>query len=191
MFRQRIKLFLAIISLMPLWAYGAKNPQKDVLPSKDNMHILKCFSMSGPKGWSCIEDKSQLPGKIELIFVGSGKGSFTPSINVAMEETKMTLSEYVNLAQEYHLSKKESKGETKCTPLGRIRTQSGEAEVLQIDRETEWGVVRFLQASLIQDGKAYVMTATCLVEEFSNLCPLFFQAIRSFLVRPKTAGVSR
>lgn len=191
MFLQRIKLFLSISILVPLVAFGAKNSKKDVLSFKDNTHDLKCFSMTGPKGWSCIEDKSQLPGKIELIFVGTGKGSFTPSINVAMEETKMQLSEYVNLAQEYHLSKNESKGETKCSRLGKIRTQSGEAEVLQIDRQTEWGPVRFLQASIIQDGMAYVMTATCLVEEFSSHCPLFFQAIRSFSAHPQTLGASK
>lgn len=182
MFLQRIKLFLSIAVFWQLSIFGAS--------SENNRHLLKHFSMSGPSGWSCIDDKSQLPGKIELIFVGTGKGSFTPSINVAMEESKMQLSEYVNLAREYHLSKNESKVETKCSHLGKIHTQSGEAEVLQIDRETAWGPVRFLQASLIKDGYAYVVTATCLAEEFSHYCPLFFQAIRSFSAHPQPSGVT-
>lgn len=142
------------------------------------------FSMEGPKGWGCIDDKTQLPGKVDLVYIGAGKtGQFTPSINLATEVTEMTITEYTALAKNYH----ETQANTTCSYLGTITTQAGVAELLQIDRKTQWGVVRFLQAMLIDKGKAYVLTATCLQEDFSNLYSQFFQTMQSFSFCAKEA----
>lgn len=139
---------------------------------KDDVH----FTMTPPKGWYCINDKKELPGKVQAVYIGNGNGTFTPSLNLATEKTDMQITEYVALAKKYHMSQ----GETKCQDLGTLKTKSGEAYILQIDRKTQWGDVRFIQASLIKDGIAYVLTGTCLNKEFSTLCPQFFQSIQSF-----------
>ena len=139
------------------------------------------YLMNPPKGWECISDPSQLPKKIKIIYVGKGsaKNPFTPSINIACEETTLPLKEYLTLAKNYH----EGQGITRCTTLGKIHTQSGEAELLQIDSRSQWGDVRFMQAMMIQNGEAYVVTATCLKTEFSTYSSQIFKAIQSFIIQ--------
>lgn len=129
-----------------------------------------------PEGWECVTDQSQLPKKVQLIAISPTKTKFTPSINLASEETDQSLEDYVDTAKLYH----ESEGETHVTRLGQIPTKVGPALLLQIDRKTEFGMVRFLQASIIQDETAYVLTATCLRDEFASYCSRFFDSIKSF-----------
>lgn len=160
-----------------LYAQLAKNAPISKKSEKEYSH-QKPFSMTAPKGWECIDDKKQLPAKVELVFIGTGKGQFTPSINLATENTEMTMQEYVKLAKQYH----ESQGETKCRSLGALDTKEGPAELLQIDRQTQWGPVRFIQASLIKQGTAYVITATCLQEDFNEFSSSFFKAIQTFTI---------
>lgn len=131
-----------------------------------------------PKGWECINDKAQLPAKVELVLIGTGKGQFTPSINLATEKTELTIEAYIKLAKDYH----ESQGETLCRSLGTLETREGQAHLLQIDRKTGWGIVRFVQAALIKDGCAYVITATCLQEDFNEFASQFLKSIQSFAI---------
>lgn len=139
---------------------------------------------SPPKGWECIEDPSQLPQKVKVIFIGSamGKSQFSPSINVACEETTMFLDEYVTLAKAYH----QGQSNTKCTQIGTLDTASGPVQLLQIDRPSQWGDVRFIQAVLVHEAHAYVVTATCLKEDFGKLSKPIFAAIRSLTIPNQT-----
>ena len=134
-----------------------------------------------PKGWECINDPSQLPQKVKVIFIGSGttKNPFTPSLNIACEETLLPTHEYLNLAKSYH----EGQGKTHCALLGKLKTDAGGAELLQIDRASQWGDVRFIQAVLVQEGCAYVVTATCLKNDFSMLSSQIFKAIQSLRIK--------
>lgn len=160
---------------------GAKKTHKTSSPPQEKKEEKKAalppkaFSFAPPKGWQCIDDKTQLPAKVEIVYIGTGKAGFTPSLNLAKEETKLSLEEYTNLAKSYH----ESHPQTKCNVLGSIETKAGVAHILQIDRITQWGPVRFLQASVIRQGIAYVMTATCLEKEFASNYPHFFNAIQT------------
>lgn len=134
------------------------------------------ISMTPPQGWECIQDTEQLPKKVILVYIGSGNGALAPSLNVACEETTMTIKEYVTLAKAYH----ESEGDTRCSLLGTLETKAGTAHMLQVDRSTQWGNVRFIQAVLLRESMAYLITATCIQEEFSSLSSQFFKAIQSF-----------
>lgn len=138
------------------------------------------FSFTPPKKWQCIADKEALPAKVMAIYIGTGKKGFTPSINIATEETEASLLEYINLAKQYH----ESQSETQCYNLGSYETKGGSLELLQIDKKTQWGNIRFLQGTLIAGKTAFVLTATCLEEEYSTYYPQFLQAFQSF--NPKT-----
>ncbi|MFN0065609.1 MAG: hypothetical protein ACKVOH_05165 [Chlamydiales bacterium] len=136
-------------------------------------------SLNAPKDWECIDDPEQLPKKVQLIYIGPAKARFNPSLNLAVEETDMPLQEYVHTAKEYH----ESVAETQVVALGNLQTRSGTAILLQIDRPTNWGAVRFIQATIVKDNVAYVMTATCLQEEFGDHCSAFFDCFKSFEVK--------
>lgn len=131
-----------------------------------------------PKGWECIDDPAQLPQKVKVIFVGAGHGNnaFTPSVNLACESTSLSQSDYIAQAKAYH----EGRAGTRCNIIGSIQTASGPAQMLQIDRPSQWGDIRFMQAMLVINGEAYVMTATCLKSEFSTLSSQIFKAIQSF-----------
>jgi hypothetical protein len=131
-----------------------------------------------PKGWEHISDPEQLPRKIKEIYLGKANATnrFTPSINVAYEETALPSEEYIKLAITYH----EAQGETICKRLGKIDTKAGPADLLQIDRSSQWGAIRFVQAIIIRNGEAYVVTSTCLKEDFSNLSSQIFKALQSF-----------
>lgn len=136
------------------------------------------YSLNAPKGWQCISDKKQLPAKVEVVFIGIAKGQFTPSFNIATEDTDMTVENYVDTAKRYH----ESQGETICRSLGTIETHEGQAQLLQIDRKTQWGPIRFIQATLIKEKKAFVLTATCLQSDFNENFPYFIKMIQSFAI---------
>lgn len=136
------------------------------------------FTLATPKGWECIKDKKQLPAKVEVVYIGSSKAQFAPSINVTMEETEMEIDEYMKLVQKYH----SSIAGTRCHAVGALESPEGKLRVLQIDRSSQWGVVRFLQAIKIKDQIAYVITATCLNSEFSIYYPEFMRAMQSFKI---------
>ncbi|MCH9610902.1 MAG: hypothetical protein S4CHLAM81_05270 [Chlamydiales bacterium] len=134
---------------------------------------------SVPDGWECVTDQTQLPKKVQVLAISPTKTRFTPSINIATEDTEQTISDYVETAKLYH----ESEGQTKVTRMGQIPTKAGSAELLQIDRKTDFGVVRFIQAAIIEQETAYVITATCLRDEFASYCSSFFDSIKSFEIR--------
>lgn len=134
------------------------------------------YKLEAPQGWECINDPKQLPAKVKVVYVGSGKWQLTPSINLAVEESSRTIDEYLEEAKAYH----EKSAATKVTKLGIVKTKAGEAKVLQIDRATNWGNVRFIQATLMVNKNAYVITATCLQEEFGQVSRAIFQTIQSF-----------
>jgi hypothetical protein len=175
-----LKLFV-VGALISGVAFGARIKPKapkeapKIIESPEKTVSQKAFSFAAPKGWQCIDDKTQLPAKVEIVYIGTGKGGFTPSLNLATETTTLSIDEYVNLAKNYH----ESNGQTKCHNLGSLETKAGGAHLLQIDRTTQWGPVRFLQASLINKGVAYVLTATCLEKEFATHYPHFLNAIQT------------
>lgn len=133
--------------------------------------------MTPPKGWESIDDALQLPQKVKVIFIGTStsKSPFSPSINVACEETTLTQERYVSDAKTYH----EGQSQTKCTLVGKFETESGTATLLQIDRPSQWGEIRFIQAILVHSQDAYVVTATCLKQDFSALSSQLFKSIRS------------
>lgn len=134
------------------------------------------YKLEGPQGWECISDPTQLPAKVKIVYIGSGKWQLTPSINLACESSPLTLPQYIEEAKAYH----EKTADTKATKLGPIMTKAGEAQLLQVDRKTGWGQVRFIQAALMSDQNAYVITATCLQEDFGRVSRAFFQTIQSF-----------
>lgn len=169
---------LAIFIFFALFLLHNQNIDAAPPPTIDEVVL----GLTAPKGWECIRDPEQLPQKVLCIYVGKGKTQFTPSINVSSEKTNLSLMQYTQFAKQHH----EKEGGAKCQLLGKFRTKSGEAELLQIDRVTQWGEVRFIQAFLIHEEEAYVITATCLQDEFNLLSVQFFKAIQSFSLGSKT-----
>lgn len=146
-----------------------KNTQKKIAPKLE-------LPITCPKDWEIIQDRSQLPKKIAVMFVGSKKGNFAPSINLATEATNASIEEYLNEAEQYH----KAIAGTIVTRLGKLTSKAGELELIQIDRATTWGEVRFIQGAFMHQKRAYVITATCLADDFPQLSKTIFSTLQSF-----------
>ena len=128
-----------------------------------------------PKGWE-IADPAALSPRVKIGFLKNTNKGFCPSINLAVEETDVSLADYLKAVKAIH----EQNRDTRWRALGKVRTGSGLAQLTEIDTATEWGPVRMLQLISIKDGNAYVLTAAALREEFSNFYKEVQAAFRSF-----------
>lgn len=130
-----------------------------------------------PKGWEIADPRTFSP-HVQLAFLkNTGKG-FCPSINLAVEETDVSLSEYLKAVKAIH---EQDKG-NHWRLLGKVRTPAGLAQLTEIDSTTAFGPVRLLQLILLKEGHAYVVTAAALREEFSNFYKEFQTSFRSLTI---------
>ncbi len=129
-----------------------------------------------PEGWHLADPKS-LPSHVKIMVVGKGSSTFPPSINLATDEFKGSLKEYLKVV---HAINKKLGADAK--DLGQIATLAGEARLLQIDTPTAWGTERQMQVILVKNGMAYILTASALEKEFSRFYPQFFQSLKSLKI---------
>jgi hypothetical protein len=130
-----------------------------------------------PKNWDVANPQS-LSDKVKIAFIkNSGKG-FCPSINLAIEDINVSLTDYLKAVKAIH----EQNRNNHWRSLGKVRTMAGLAQLTQIDSTTEWGPVRVLQLIFVKDKHAYVLTAAALKEEMSNYYKDIQSAFRSFTI---------
>lgn len=136
----------------------------------------KTVVFTPPSGWRMAE-KKDLPKHVLAMVIGKGKEDYPPSMNLGYDPFSGSIKDYMKLIKEINLSQG-------CIlqELGTIKTQSGQATLSQFDEKTEWGVVRQMHAILLQDGIAYILTASALKEEFSHFYEQFFKAIQSLKI---------
>jgi hypothetical protein len=127
-----------------------------------------------PDGWE-IADPNTLTPRVKIAFLKRSNKGFCPSINLAVEETTVSLSEYLKAVKAIH----EQDRTNHWRALGKVRTQAGLAQLTEIDSNTDLGPVRILQLILIKEGRAYVLTAAALKEEISEYYKDFQAAFRS------------
>ena len=143
----------------------------------------QCF-FTPPEGWE-IADPSKLPGHVKISFYKkNSQCGFCPSINLAIEETSASLSEYLKAIKAIH----EQDRTNRWRALGKVRTAAGLAQLTEIDSTTEWGPVRILQIILLKEGKAYVLTAAALKDEMSSFYKEFQSAFRSLTLSSDLVG---
>jgi hypothetical protein len=132
-----------------------------------------CF-FTPPQGWE-IADPKKLSSRVKIAFLtNTGKG-FCPSLNLAIEKTSSSLTDYLKAVRSIH----EQDRSNQWRALGKVRTEAGLAQLTEIDTNTEWGPARMLQLILLKDNHAYILTAAALREEFSNYYKEFQSAFRS------------
>jgi hypothetical protein len=112
---------------------------------------------------------------VKIAFVKKGLKGFCPSLNLAVEEVNVSLTEYLKAIKAIH----EQDRNNHWRSLGKVRTSAGLAQLTEIDTASECGAIRILQLILIHEGKSYVITAAALKEEFSTYYQEFQQAFRS------------
>lgn len=131
-----------------------------------------------PADWK-MADPSILPKYVKLLIVGTSSSEFPPSINLSYDPFQGTQKQYMKVIKEYN----DSQGSA-WKDLGTIRTEAGDAILLQVDTKTKWGLERQMQGILIKNGYAWIITCSALKDEFPTYYKVFFDAIKSMRVNP-------
>jgi hypothetical protein len=169
-------LFFIITSFFLTAAAFAKNHSASIANAVETASASHCYFVPPPQ-WE-IADPSTLSPKVKIAFLKTSNKGFCPSINLAIEETDVSLSEYLKAVKTIH----EQDRKNQWRALGKVRTAAGMAQLTEIDSTTEWGPVRILQLILIKDKYAYVVTAAALKEEMSNYYKEVQAAFRSLTI---------
>jgi hypothetical protein len=126
-----------------------------------------------PPDWEIADPK--MPQKRAVVsFVAKNKRGFCPSMNLTHEKTKVSMKEYLAIVEKNAKAKKQ-----KWLHLGQIQTQSGKAELTQIEVKTKFGETRIFQAILKMGEDIFILTASALKKDFGKHAPSLEKAISS------------
>jgi hypothetical protein len=167
-------LFSIILFSCFLTTAFTKTHSTSIAQAVETINLTQCFFIP-PENWD-IADPRTLSPKVKMAFLKNNGKGFCPSINLAIEETDVSLTDYLKAVKAIH----EQDRNNHWRSLGKVRTAAGLAQLTEIDSTTEWGLVRILQLVLIKDKHAYVLTAAALKEEMSNYYKDIQSAFRSF-----------
>lgn len=129
-----------------------------------------------PTGWQMVEDPSQLPDRVLVLFVGHGKTRFAPTLYLACDPLNQPISLYIQQAKTYH----QRNEKTSCQELGEMETLAGPARILKIESPSVYGDMTLLQAYIPASGEVYVLTGISLRNEFAAFSKVFYETLCSF-----------
>lgn len=129
-----------------------------------------------PSGWrnADLQSKSKY---IQTMVVGQGKHDLPPSLSLAIDRFPGSLKEYLR-----HIKGIAEANGGRWKDLGTIRTESGDAALIQEEIKTQWGELRNMYTIILKNGIVYLLTAGALKEEFPHYYPDFFRAMRSLKI---------
>jgi len=144
--------------------------------------LQETIQFTPPSGWHFAENPSNFK-RVRTMVVGKGSHELRPSITLGTEPYSGDLKDYLKI-----IKKISEKSERDWRDLGKIRTEAGDAALLQEDSKTVWGDLRMLHVILLKNGTAYILTSAALKEEFPKFYPDFFRAMRSLRISSESAG---
>jgi hypothetical protein len=166
------KIFFHILAVASLPAFAKTSVS--TVEAAEMVPSSQCYFIP-PEKWE-VSDPRSLSPKVKIAFLKKNSSGFCPSINLAVEETDASSSEYLKAVKAIH----EQDRANQWRALGKVRTGAGNAQLTEIDSTSEWGPVRILQLILVKEGRAYVMTAAALKEDISKYYKDFQTSFRSF-----------
>lgn len=153
-----------------------KNHSTTIIKAAEETAASKCY-FCPPEGWE-IANPTTLSPHVKIAFLkNTGKG-FCPSINLSIEKTAVSLSEYLKAIKAIH----EQDRNNQWRALGKVNTQAGLAQLTEINSPSEWGPIRILQLIFLKEGRAYILTAAALKNDISNYYKEFQSAFRSLIL---------
>lgn len=130
-----------------------------------------------PSGWRLVDPKN-LPKSVLVMVVGKGSSDFPPNMNLGYEKFEGSLKEYMRKIVKVELDN----AHAEWKDLGTIQTEAGDAQLIQIDSKTKWGIERQMQALIKKEDTIYILTASALRSEFPGFYKDFFNSIRSLKI---------
>ncbi|WP_348662869.1 hypothetical protein [Chlamydia vaughanii] len=166
------------------------NKNRKTIPSSKVKSLVSWVSYSGPEytiqipsNWQGINDKTQLPEKLDVVFIGTGGvGSLTPTINISQEITSKNQLEYIDEVLTYH---KANEMTLESTVFTHIQSPSGEFTIIKTEKNSSWGKVFCLQGVSIINHTAYIFTSTATLEDYPNVSLVFLKTVSSFRLSEK------
>ncbi len=143
-----------------------------------------------PKGW-LVSDPNLCEREVKIGFIQSKKKIFSPAISLTIEKVgDVSLETYLSAVRKNYARHPKHR----YRDIGSLMTKSGAARLLLIDKNSQWGALKIMQAILIYRGYALIQTATALKKDFplvrSHILASFrsfaaFQAVTESLAEPK------
>jgi len=126
------------------------------------------FAFANPKNYS---------SGVKIAFIGKSNASFTPSLNLTIEENNVSLSEYLKIAEKTY----KSEG-ARWVDLGDIEVKGGTVRLTRVDTKCSWADISFFQAIYPWEGKFFILTTAAHKKEFMRLQKTFLNAIYSLQI---------
>ncbi|SPN73252.1 hypothetical protein C10C_0065 [Chlamydia serpentis] len=145
------------------------------------------YSVNIPSFWQCIDDKTQLPEKLDVLFIGKGKGNLTPTINIAQEITGKSSQEYIEEVLAYH---KANEMTLESEIFTQIDSPNGKFSIIKTEKNSSWGRVFCLQATAVINHTAYIFTSTATLDDYAELSFIFLKVVSSFQINGGKEAVS-
>ncbi len=157
------------------------SPQDNSLAEEmeKNVNAPGAVLFTPPPGWRLVDPKN-LPKSVLVMVVGKGEGEFPPNMNLGFENYSGSLKDYIRKIVKVQLDSTHAEWKD----LGTIQTEAGDAQLLQIENKTKWGVERQMMVLLKNEGTIYMLTASAIREEFPKYYKEFFNSLRSLKINP-------
>lgn len=163
--------------------------KKRALEAKKNKPSISWITYSNstysfliPNTWQCIDDKTQLPEKLDVLFIGKGAGGLTPTINSAHEIIHKTEDAYIEEILDYHRTNENT---LESSIFAHIQAHSSNFTIIKTEKNTSWGRVFCLQGVTVIDHTAYVLTSTSTIDDYPNVSLALLKAASSFRLLEK------
>ncbi|QXE26949.1 hypothetical protein [Chlamydia buteonis] len=142
------------------------------------------YTIRIPNNWQCINDKTQLPEKLDVVFIGQGTGSLTPTINISQEIISKNQPEYIEEILAYH---KANDMTLESSVFTHIQSLNGEFTIIKTEKNSSWGKVFCLQGVAVINHKAFIFTSTATLDDYPNVSLIFLKTVSSFKLSEKEA----
>ena len=132
-----------------------------------------------PKNWQAAKPK-ELSQYVQIGFVAQGSDGFVSSVNLATEVVDCGLKDYVKAVKQIHTSEPK----TEWRDLGVFKTKTDSGRLVQITSPSSWGDLVLLQAIVVKNKTAYVLTASMLKKDFPTLQSTILESLKSLEIVP-------
>lgn len=144
---------------------------------EENQNRPAIAMFTPPKDWK-IADQSMLTPHVKVFVIGPKLLSeMPPTMNLLIEPYTGTLKSYLKQVKKIN----ESHGDA-WKDLGSLKTKTGEASLSQVEVRSKWGGEKLMQAIVVKNGYAYVLTASAAKNEFGRFYQQFYNALRSLQI---------
>lgn len=127
-----------------------------------------------PNDWK-VQDPKKYSPYVTVAYAGKEEGFFRPSLNLAIEKNAGTEKEFLECVNKIQKKKPKSKWRKRSS----IETNAGIAHLYEDEIITKAGAIKILQAILVKDNTAYILTGNCLIKDLLTYLPIHISTFKT------------